>query len=120
MNMKTLLGIILSIVLLTGGCTSTEDYENKLINAVQTKAEKIWKEDVNYINVTDREWTYHKDKKTGEEYVQMAGIFVYGYSAPIVMKFYIKDGYMVRVVTDSMDKHYDDIIPKSNNSKLDL
>lgn len=117
--MEAIIGIILSIALLTSGCESEEDYEERVINTVQTRVEEIWKDDVNYVNITNREWTYGKDDN-GNEYVQMAGIFVYGYSAPIVMKFYIKDGYLVRVVTDSMEKHYDDTIPKSEKSKLNL
>lgn len=122
--MKKLLGIFLSLVLTMGvlvGCESQEDYENRVIEAVQERVEEMMSESVDYVNITDREWTYHKTED-GEEYVQLAGIFVYGYSAPMTAKFYVdtKEGYITRLVTDCMYEHYDDFIPKNDRSKLDL
>ena len=122
--MKKLLGIFLSLVLTMGvlvGCESQEDYENRVIGAVQERVDEMMSESVTYVNITDREWTYHKTE-TGEEYVQLAGIFVYGYSVPMTMKLYVdtKDGYITRIVTDSINEHYDNLIPKNDRSKINL
>ena len=122
--MKKLLGIFLSLVLTMGalvGCESQEDYENRVIGAVQERVEEMMSESVTYVNITDREWTYHKTEN-GEEYVQMSGILVYGYSTPMTAKFYVdtKEGYITRLVTDSIDEHYDDFLPKNDRTKLDL
>ena len=121
--MKKILGIVLSLMLVLSmvGCESQEGYEARVVKAVQDKIETKWKNSVSYVNITDREWTYHKTDN-GEEYVQMAGIFVNGYSVPIVTKIYVdtKDGYITRVVTDSNGQHYDDTLPKNENSKIDL
>ena len=76
--MEAVLGIILSIALLTGGCENKEDYEKRVINTVQTRVEEIWKDDVNYVNITNREWTYHKDEEPpiGEEVLFQNDIWI--------------------------------------------
>ena len=117
----SLLLILCTTATCTIGCESQEEYEARVINAVENKVDVLMAENDAYSQVTNKEWSYSKTKD-GQEIVTMTGTITYIISATIVFRFYIdtNSGYITKMSYTFGDDTESVNVPKSDNSKLDL
>lgn len=117
----SLLLILCTITTCTIGCESQEEYEARIINAVEDKVDIIMADNDSFNQITNKEWSYSKTKD-GQEIVTMTGTITYIISMTIVTKFYIdtNEGYITAISYSCGDYSDSADIPKNENSKLDL
>lgn len=117
----SLLLILCTIATCTMGCESQEEYEARVINAVENKVDTLMAENDAYSQVTNKEWSYSKTKD-GQEIVTMTGTITYVISATIVFRFYVdtNNSYITKVSYTFGDDTETVDVPKGDNSKLDL
>lgn len=117
----SLLLILCTIATCTIGCESQEEYEARVINAVEDRVDTIMADNDAYYKITNKDWTYSKTED-GQEIVTMTGTITYIVSMTVAVNFYVDttDGYITKIVyscgddTDSVD------IPRNDKSKLEL
>nr|DAO48561.1 MAG TPA: protein of unknown function (DUF5016) [Caudoviricetes sp.] len=117
----SLLLILCAIATCAIGCESQEEYEARVINAVENKVDVLMAENDAYSQVTNKEWSYSKTED-GQEIVTMTGTITYIISATIVFRFYVdtNNGYITKMSYTFGDDTKTVDVPKSDNSKLDL
>lgn len=117
----SLLLILCAIATCAIGCESQEEYEARVINAVENKVDVLMAENDAYSQVTNKEWSYSKTED-GQEIVTMTGTITYIISATIVFRFYVdtNNGYITKMSYTFGDDTETVDVPKSDNSKLDL
>lgn len=117
----SLLLILCTIATCTIGCESQEEYEARVINAVENKVDTLMAENDVYSQVTNKEWSYSKTED-GQEIVTMTGTITYIISATVIFRFYVdtNDGYITKASYTFGDDTETVDVPKGDNSKLDL
>lgn len=117
----SLLLILCAIATCAIGCESQEEYEARVINAVENKVDVLMAENDAYSQVTNKEWSYSKTED-GQEIVTMTGTITYIISATIVFRFYVdtNNGYITKMSYTFGDDTKTVDVPKSDNSKLNL
>lgn len=117
----SLLLILCTIATCTIGCESQEEYEARVVNAVEDKIDTLMSETDAYSQITNKEWSYSKTEN-GQEIVTMTGTITNIVSMTVVTKYYVDtdEGYITKMSTTIGNDTETTNVPKSDRSKLDL
>ena len=116
-----LLLVLCTMITCAIGCESQEDYETRVIKAVENKVNGLMIENEEFSQITNKEWSYSKSED-GQEVVTMTGTITYIISATVVFRFYVDtdEGYITKMSYTIGDHSETSDIAKSDRSKLDL